>query len=288
MKPHSHEKIELLYICSGEINVTVDLPAESLKSGQAKRQRITLKANEFFFIDSDLKHCIHIEEKHANERTRLMNVEFGIVQKGMEDELPENDRYGRPTAIVRCENFLKDTPEFENFLELERPVIHLKDEDELLLSAMRLLLNGLEDPDRTRDYQWLLESPFKILMWNVAKRQPSSELQGAERHVEFANQFIEANFDRPISLQDVANYVDIHPAYLQRIYHNEQGITLMNYVNELRMEKAQFLVGDTTLSIEEIALQVGFKSRQSFSLAFDKYFDMNPQTYRAFIASRRT
>lgn len=278
MKPHSHPSVELLYVTSGEVLITVDMPEESVQAYQPRRQRFTLRGGEFFFIDSTIRHAINIET-HDESTTQILNAEFQAVTE--ETDLQKiQEASERPVAIVSMDNLKELSSQFRSFLELARPTVHLKDQGDLLLSAMRLLISALEDETRTEDDAWMVEAPLHILFRELGKRQPSYRLQGAKRHVEFANQFIESNFDRPISVQDVADFVEIHPAYLQRIYHSEQGYTLMNYVNQLRMKKARHLVGESTLSIEEIAELVGFKSRQSFSLAFHKYFKMNPQTFR--------
>lgn len=278
MKPHSHPSVELLYVTHGEVRVTVDMPEDAVQAYQPKRQRITLRSGEFFFIDSTIQHAINVDANN-DETTNIINAEFSPITN--EAELQKiADSSERPVAVVSMNKLKEVSAQFKSFLELARPTVHLKDQGDLLLSAMRLLISALEDETRTEDDAWMVEAPLHILFRELGKRQPSYRLQGAKRHVEFANQFIESNFDRPISVQDVADFVEIHPAYLQRIYHSEQGYTLMNYVNQLRMKKARHLVGESTLSIEEIAVLVGFKSRQSFSLAFNKYFDMNPQTFR--------
>lgn len=278
MKPHSHPSVELLYVTNGEVRVTVDMPEGAVQAYQPKRQRITLRSGEFFFIDSSIRHAINIEAGD-DEATQILNAEFLPLTEEADLEKIE-ELSDRPVAIVSLNRLKQLSSQFSSFLELARPTVHLKDQGDLLLSSMRLLISALEDETRTEDDAWMVEAPLHILFRELGKRQPSYRLQGAKRHVEFANQFIESNYDRPISVQDIADFVEIHPAYLQRIYHSEQGYTLMNYVNQLRMKKARHLVGESTLSIEEIAVLVGFKSRQSFSLAFNKYYDMNPQTFR--------
>ncbi len=96
-----------------------------------------------------------------------------------------------------------------------------------------------------------------------------------------AKEFIQRNFNRPISLEDIAEALDISPYYLSRIFSRESGFTLSSYLTRVRIERAVELMKDNRLNISEIAHSVGYKDSHYFSKVFKLYFNSSPKAYRA-------
>ncbi|WP_426451329.1 response regulator transcription factor [Paenibacillus sp. S-38] len=92
--------------------------------------------------------------------------------------------------------------------------------------------------------------------------------------------FIEEHMDRDVSLQAIADHVNRHPVYVSKIYKLETGENLSDYVNRVRMEKAEYLLKNTPDKIYEIAERLGYLRPHSFNHAFKKMFGITPQEYR--------
>ena len=58
------------------------------------------------------------------------------------------------------------------------------------------------------------------------------------------------------------------------------GITFQDYISRIRLEKTEYLLENTALSISQIAGKVGFHSNSYFSRFFRKYHNMSPSEYR--------
>lgn len=108
---------------------------------------------------------------------------------------------------------------------------------------------------------------------------PKSELENDYLHKAFS--FIEANYDKGISISDIANYLNLNPKYLARLFKKETGQTMSQYISELRLKKAVSLLNRTDLSIQEISKQIGFNDCRSFIRLFKKAFDITPGEYKA-------
>jgi len=93
-------------------------------------------------------------------------------------------------------------------------------------------------------------------------------------------EFIDRNLSEDISLQAIASCVHMHPVYVSKIYKLETGENLSDYVNRVRMNKAEYLLKNTRLKIFEIAAKVGYLRPHSFNQAFKRHIDMTPQEYR--------
>uniref|UniRef100_A0A7C5Z501 Response regulator n=1 Tax=Caldicellulosiruptor owensensis TaxID=55205 RepID=A0A7C5Z501_9FIRM len=98
--------------------------------------------------------------------------------------------------------------------------------------------------------------------------------------VEIVLNFITVNCSRQISLNDVAEYVHLHPVYLSRLLKNRTGKTFKEILTEARLKKAEKLLKNSSLKHYEIAEAVGFSDAQYFSQVFKKAYGMTPIEWR--------
>lgn len=98
--------------------------------------------------------------------------------------------------------------------------------------------------------------------------------------VKIAVEFIYNNFEREISVQDIANYVFLSTGYFTRVFKEETGISPINYLRKVRIDRALELLAETDLKVGEIALNVGFTNQQRFNEVFRKYVKTTPLQYR--------
>lgn len=93
--------------------------------------------------------------------------------------------------------------------------------------------------------------------------------------------FIEENLDNELSLENLAEIGNYSPFHFHRIFRGIIGETLQEYINRNRMEKSAMLLShQKNKSLEEVFLEVGFKSNSTFSKTFKKYFGISPTDFR--------
>ena len=92
--------------------------------------------------------------------------------------------------------------------------------------------------------------------------------------------FIEANYNRGITLYDVAKAVGYSPAYLTNRVKRETGRTVNRWIIERRIAQALFLLSSTKQSIEQIATTVGYQNTCHFFRQFRQYKGTTPQAWR--------
>jgi two-component system response regulator YesN len=93
-------------------------------------------------------------------------------------------------------------------------------------------------------------------------------------------QFVEQNLSGDVSLQAIADHVYLHPVYLSKIYKLETKQNITDYVFQLRMEKAAYLLKNSQGKVYEIAEKLGYQRAHSFNHVFKKHYGMTPQEYR--------
>jgi two-component system response regulator YesN len=92
--------------------------------------------------------------------------------------------------------------------------------------------------------------------------------------------FIDQHISNDVSLQSIADHVYLHPVYVSKIYKLETGDNLSNYIQRIRMDKAEHLLKNSQEKIYEIAARLGYQRPHSFNHAFKKHIGMTPQEYR--------
>ena len=93
-------------------------------------------------------------------------------------------------------------------------------------------------------------------------------------------EFIEANYNKGITLCDVAKAVGYSPAYLTNKVKQKTGRTVNCWIIERRMAQALFLLGSTKQSVEQIATTIGYQNTCHFFRQFRQYQGTTPQAWR--------
>jgi signal transduction histidine kinase/DNA-binding LacI/PurR family transcriptional regulator/AraC-like DNA-binding protein len=102
----------------------------------------------------------------------------------------------------------------------------------------------------------------------------------AQRLVRKAMAYIHENYQQPLSRQDLARHVGMSDDYLTFCFRQELGLTPIAYLNRYRVTRAKQLLKETSKSITEIALDVGFSDSGYFSRVFRKEAGMSPDAFR--------
>lgn len=122
---------------------------------------------------------------------------------------------------------------------------------------------------------WFVEK-VKAAVSTISKRSETR----SESVVERAKKYIEDNFRRDISLEDVSQKVDISSYYFSKIFKEETGEGFIEYLTKLRMEEAKRLLEESDLSIKEVCSEVGYSDPNYFSRSFKKYAGVTPTEAR--------
>ena len=94
-------------------------------------------------------------------------------------------------------------------------------------------------------------------------------------------EYIDEHFaEEELSLNSVANVIDVSANYLSAIFSQTMQKTFIEYVTARRMEKAKKLLRMTDKSSGEISVEVGYKDPHYFSFVFKKTQGCSPREYR--------
>jgi AraC-like DNA-binding protein len=95
-----------------------------------------------------------------------------------------------------------------------------------------------------------------------------------------AIEHIHSTLDEKLIVEDMASVARLSPSHFARVFKKETGKAPMEYVNELRLERAKKMLRAGDKSVTEIALLCGFGSPSYLSSCFQKEYKMTPTEYR--------
>lgn len=103
------------------------------------------------------------------------------------------------------------------------------------------------------------------------------------RHIsENAIQYIHDHYMKDISLDEVAGKVNMSSNYFSTFFKQEEGITFVEYLTRLRIDKAKTMMSNDQLRLYEISEMVGYQDVKYFSRVFKRNVGVTPVEYRSF------
>ena len=111
---------------------------------------------------------------------------------------------------------------------------------------------------------------------DLKSQQESSDIMSS------AIRYIEKNYtDEAISLNSVAQAINISANYLSALFSQKMGVSFVEYLTQKRMNRAKQLLQRTNLRSSEIAYEVGYRDPRYFSFVFRKTQGCTPRAFRA-------
>ena len=131
------------------------------------------------------------------------------------------------------------------------------------------------------DYDLLLESLTSLILSNADK--PSRQNQIIEKALEYIN----LNYFKDLSLDDVANYVCLNKIYFSYYFKKHTNESFVSYITKIRINKAkEKLIKNPETKIIDICESVGYKSMPYFYKIFKSYTGTTPSKYRKSIENK--
>jgi len=96
-------------------------------------------------------------------------------------------------------------------------------------------------------------------------------------------QYIDTNYQKPITNQTLAEMVGYHPYYLNRSFSLSTGMTLHQYLQSVRLTQAAHLILNTDIPLKAIPELTGFAGYPHFSSCFHSFFGYSPAQYRSLL-----
>lgn len=136
--------------------------------------------------------------------------------------------------------------------------------------------------NESKNNELLLQSRMLAFLSLVLSDSTIPKLQSGQNYelIVKAKQYIETNYHRPISLQDISGAVNLSPTYFHNIFKAASGVSPHNYLISCRITEAKKQLWNTNIPLGIIADNCGFGCQQYFNRIFKKETGTTPGKYR--------
>lgn len=144
--------------------------------------------------------------------------------------------------------------------------------------SVMALINILHDLSISRHYITLSEAGFNN----------EHQFNFNSRRIEKAFDYMNKNYDKQITLKDMAKLVNMTEVSFSRFIKKRTGISFIDSLNEIRLGHASRILIDTTNSIAEVSYSCGFNNISNFNRIFKKKKSCTPKAFRENFSGLRT
>ncbi len=251
-----------------------------------------LKINEY--LESYLKRSKNIElDKHL-EIKYLNNYTF-IYLRALSTDIEGSNKENKLASfmsnlISTCSNHINS--ELISIINISRNEYGIIITANQINEEIEILISNI-----SRNVKQYLNISFeKITHKNCKSIEEMSDLLNIERNekeykinakvincrseVKKVIEYINNNLYKKLSLELLAKLVNMNESYLSRIFREELGMTISDYIKIKRLEKAKDLLKQSDMRIKDVAISVGIQDQLYFSRLFTKYFKTTPSEYK--------
>lgn len=245
---HWHKDIELNLMLFGESDFTVD------------GEKTHLEPGDFIIINSNDLHM-------GQGRT----------------DIPLSERRQELITILWDYDFLQQYINDGSELRLEMP------KDNAIVSQIRDEIVQIGVSNLHKEFAYEMDVTARLLRIGILLLQNCIVANESQKNITLRNKineiqkavtYIEGHCDEGLTLNNVAEYVNLVPSYFSRRFKQVTGITFHKYLTSCRIKKSIMDIRNTNLTVNEIAYKNGFPNVKSFIEAFKEIYLVTPQKYR--------
>jgi len=260
MPYHCHPYYEIMYVEEGECLVKLYY---NENTNDIRKTDVVLKKNMAIFINSNSYHRLII-----THGAKMLHLEF------------ERCSIENISGAIDFNNLINHTQFLKIFIAKNCCFYILKDANELVSPIKRIHSELVGNLVLKEDDFFLMQSYVIELFIKLAKIFQDNSYEGGIVYIKKVLKYIRNNFTNHITVDMIAEDLGISNGYLHKLVKDETGKTLIEIINNYRVEKAKQLIRTTSSALIDIAVECGFNNRQNFHHIFKKIAGMSPQEYR--------
>lgn len=248
--PHSHDFVSFHYVLSGHVRF------------QLGNSTVVVHKDEVLIINPNVEHCQLLDDPDTDLQSTVFYL--GI------DDL-----------------YIKGYP--KNYVPYDSAVIQLrKYQNELYQCYHEIILTQEKKETGWSLMSKVLSLQFLVLLLKELAPPTSSSIQDYFQLKTYDKQtiaqtitsYFQENYMKKISVEEIARSSYLSTTYITKIYKEVTGDTPINYLINLRMEKAREILKEGHFSIQDAAKKVGYDDPYYFSKLFKKRFGLSPSAYK--------
>lgn len=260
-----------------ECSITISECSQGIDSFLSTYQAV-MQYHEHKFYDGDK--CIECMEDHKLFYPMPKGItcyEEAIVQGVMEQDFAKIEQgYCQGLAFMK-EQMIDPKEVKAYFIHVLESIALLFEKKEMQdRYSFDILKDGIEESESIMFLQLELEKMFKTLIdWSKAHH-----INQYHHKVNVMLDYIEQHISEKIVLEQLVAHADLSVTHASRMFKADVGTSIVDYINQRKMEVAKELLHDSSKKIKEIAQAVGMEDQLYFNKVFKKYYQISPREYR--------
>lgn len=125
----------------------------------------------------------------------------------------------------------------------------------------------------------LIEAAYQRFIYHTSFVKQQHSIDYTNHIVQVTKEYLENHYAEDISLEDVAEQVNISPQYFSKLIKKTTGFNFIDWLSMLRVKKAKELLTNSNLTVKEVCFMVGYKDPNYFSRIFKKRIGITPSEY---------
>lgn len=251
---HLHEFIEIVYILGG--------------TGVHGIDGVEYKVSRGSLLFINYRQVHYFKSENGMEIQNIL-----IHPEWLSDRLIDSENAFELLTLAAFSHFQK--------IKKDAPLVRFDSVERLRVE--RLIAEMIEEKaKKAAGYDTVLKAQVNILLTMIFRKM--SQLEAPASELIFGSElldYIKNHSSQKLTLGELARSCFYNPSYFSRLFHEQYGITVTEFINQSRLEKAMALLLETNLSAEEIALQAGFSSKSAFYRLLREKTGLTPQGFRA-------
>ena len=141
-------------------------------------------------------------------------------------------------------------------------------------------MDHLETINNASSFTELSKAAIRIADLTARSFSSGNSYTGDSEIIAEAIEYIHNNYTKEINLSRTADAIHVNNTYLSTLFKKEMHISIIDYINDLKLKRAAELLSGTNSSITEISLSCGFRGMSHFARLFSAKYNETPRQYR--------
>ncbi|WP_248926469.1 AraC family transcriptional regulator [Paenibacillus hamazuiensis] len=250
---HSHNVYEIYYFHGGRCNYLIGDKIYVLSPG------------DLIIMNGMTLHCANVDTETEYHRS-IIHFDPAYVQPFLE--------------MSHTVNILKPFQDLRNYR------IQLRGEDKTELEEILARMDRWNPPKETIEFNRFRLAFIDLLYFIYQYCQKPLEERpefpsDKEKHVQNIISFVESHYNEDLHMEQLERHMHLSKYYLSKIFKDVTGVTIFDYLYQLRINQAKILfLMNKEMSVTEACYQVGFKHLAHFSRMFKAQVGCTPEQFR--------
>jgi YesN/AraC family two-component response regulator len=125
----------------------------------------------------------------------------------------------------------------------------------------------------------LIDYAYQTFVTITSYTKPQNSIDYSNHIVKATREYLESHYADDISLEAMAEHVNISPQYFSKLIKKTTGFNFIDWLSMLRVKKAKELLMNTDFTVKEVCFMVGYKDPNYFSRIFKKRIGITPSEF---------